>query len=146
MRMLLLQLLPLIISSCTPAQRVPSCLDDASVRQLDAGWERAYLERDVEFLDALLADDFIWVHTHASSVDSKEILLRRISASEDWVILSRAQSDVEVRRLGTAAVVTGFTVVTRRDGSTRYAFMRTYVTTSGECVLLANQTMAIPEE
>lgn len=136
--------LPFLIAACTSGEHMPSCLDDAALKQLDAGWERAYLERDVAHLDRLLADEFIWVHTHASSIDTKTILLDRISSAEDWGILSRVQSDVDVRSLDNTAVVTGFTQVTRRNGSTRYTFMRTYVRTGGNCVLLSNQTMAIP--
>lgn len=37
--------------------------------ELDKGWERALLNSEVEFLDNLLAEEFIWVHNHATQID-----------------------------------------------------------------------------
>lgn len=135
---------PLVTVVHLPAGSDGSCLQEASVVALDAGWERAYLDRDYGHLEKLLAEDFVWVHTHASQVDSKQDVLRTVSAPGEWNMISREQSDIEVRILDHTAVVIGFNVVTRPGSSTRYAFMRTYVKSGDDCVLLANQTMAIP--
>lgn len=138
--------LTMLVGACAPNGERASCLDDESVIALDAGWERAYLERDVAFLETLLADDYTWVHTHATVIDTRQDVLDRVSAGGEWTMVSREQSDVEVRRLGSTAVVGGYTVVRHADRATRYRFMRAYVEVDGTCLLLANQTMAIPED
>jgi hypothetical protein len=135
-----------LLASCGPVNLVDSCLDNKSVIQLDAGWEKALVVNHSNRLDRLLVDDFVWVHNHASHIDTKEGLVQSVGSREESGMKSRVQSDIEVRILDKTAVVTGYTVVSRESGSTRYRFMRTYVETSGSCLLLANQTMAIPED
>ena len=123
-----------------------SCLDPAALIQFDSEWERSLLEVDVAWLEMHLAEEFIWVHNHATLVDSKGTLLSptRIARAESSPTQSRVQSDVEVRVVGSTAIVTGFTVVDRGTGTKRYNFMRTYAVDSGRCFLLGNHTMEIP--
>lgn len=122
-----------------------SCLEEAALLQQDAGWERALLEGDTDFLESRLADDFVWVHDHASVIDSRESLLGWVTASRSGSSTkSREQSEVETRRAGSTSIAMGYTVVNREQGSTRYRFMRTYAEVDGKCLLLANQTMVIP--
>ncbi len=123
-----------------------SCLDHKALLNLDQQWEQALLERNADFLDRLLADDFIWVHNHASQTDSKESLIGDLKSMTSSGMRSRVSSDVQARVLGQTGVVTGFTVVERTSSVTRYNFMRTYVEVDGRCRLLANHTMAIPKE
>ena len=60
--------------------------------------------------------------------------------------ISRVQSDLEYRILGSTAVVTGYTVTRRaRGSSTRFSWMRTYAEVDGRCLLLGNHTMALPD-
>ena len=124
---------------------VPPCLDADALREQDAGWERAYLEGDSEFLETHLADEFVWVHSQASVIDTKETLLATVRGRSVTTMRARVQSDVETRRLGTTAIVMGYTVVERPEQSDRYRFMRTYAATAEGCFLLANQTMAMSE-
>ncbi len=49
--------------------------------ELDKGWERALLNSEVEFLDKLLAEEFIWVHNHATQIDGKAEALSRAKKS-----------------------------------------------------------------
>jgi hypothetical protein len=137
----------LVAAVANPLTAQAACLDPAALIQLDAKWEKALLDSDADFLATLLAKDFVWVHNHASSVDSRESLLERTSnrAPGAGDTRSRVQSEVVARVLGSAAIVTGFTVVDRGPTPTRYNFMRTYVEVSGRCLLLGNHTMAIPE-
>lgn len=132
-----------------PASAQESCMNPDTLLRLDSEWERALLESDAERLRTLLAEDYIWVHNHASDVDTKASLLERASdpaIGTAGSARSRTQSDVECRVLGSTGVVTGFTVVDRPEGATRYNFMRTYAEVSGRCLLLANHTMAIHDD
>lgn len=127
-----------------PANAQDSCINRDNLLDMDAGWERALLESDVAFLERVMADEFVWVHNHASSVDTKEILLERArEGNATGRPRAREQSDVTVRITGSVGIVHGFTIVIRDDTTPRYTFMRTYAEIDGRCLLLANQTMQL---
>jgi hypothetical protein len=116
--------------------------------ELDKGWERALLNSEVEFLENLLAEEFIWVHNHASQIDGKAEALNRaknIRAGQQDDTRNRSPRDHQIVILGQTAVVSGFTVVDRGPQPTTYHFMRTYALVAGKWKLIANHTMAIPE-
>lgn len=126
-----------------------NCLTKENLKKLDLQWEQALLVSDADFLNTLLADEFIWVHNHNSMTDSKEALVKRAAdpkqkASGDT--RSRVSRDVTVALQGNTGVVSGITVVDRGPTPTTYHFMRTYVKTGDKCYLLGNHTMAVPEE
>uniref|UniRef100_UPI004048C13D nuclear transport factor 2 family protein n=1 Tax=Algoriphagus sp. TaxID=1872435 RepID=UPI004048C13D len=143
MKFLPLLLTLLIISVSSFAQTTQEQL-----LALDKGWERALLNSDVEFLDTLLAEEFVWVHNHASQIDGKAEALNRakkIRAGQQDDTRDRSPRDHQVVILEQTAVVTGFTVVDRGPQPTTYHFMRTYALVAGKWKLIANHTMAIPE-
>lgn len=116
---------------------------------LDLGWEKALLSSDVDFLENLLADEFVWVHNHASLVDGKDQAIaraKRIQTGQANDTRNRTSRDQQVVILGDTGVVSGFTVVDRGPSPTTYHFMRTYSRIEGKWKLLGNHTMAIPEE
>ncbi|GAB3217600.1 nuclear transport factor 2 family protein [Algoriphagus aestuariicola] len=116
---------------------------------LDMAWEKALLDSDAAFLERLLADDFVWVHNHASLIDGKPQVLaraKRIQGGQVDNTKGRASRDQKVVFLGETAVVSGFTLVDRPPSPVTYNFMRTYAKINGEYKLLANHTMAVPDE
>ena len=117
--------------------------------ELDKSWEKALLHSKVEVLEELLAEEFIWVHNHASQIDGKEEALSRakkIQAGQQDDTRNRTPREQKVVLLGQTAVVSGFTQVDRGPQPTNYHFMRTYALVEGKWKLLANHTMAIPKE
>ncbi|RIW14047.1 nuclear transport factor 2 family protein [Algoriphagus lacus] len=117
--------------------------------QVDQGWEKALLESNVEFLENLVAADFIWVHNHAGLIDGKEAVIvraKRIRGGQADDTRNRTPRDQQVVILGQTGVVSGYTVVDRGPSPTTYHFMRTYARVNGEWKLLGNHTMAIPED
>ena len=126
-----------------------SCLDKDNLKKLDASWETAQLELDFDFINSLLAEDFIWVHNHANTIDDKAAVLERVKrylSSNNKTTKSRTSKDVKVIISGTTGIVSGFTMINRGPSPTNYHFMRTYVESNGKCYLIANHTMAIPDE
>ena len=141
----LLLLLGLIMNTLNAQE---DCLASENLKSLDASWEKAQLELDFDYLETLLADDFIWVHNHANTTDDKTAVLDRVKRNLDRNIRntkSRNSKDVKVIIYDSTGIVSGFTVVDRGPTPTNYNFMRTYVKSNGKCYLLANHTMAIPE-
>ena len=143
----LLFLFSLTFSLASQAQQ--TCMTAENIKALDAKWEETNLHPKAAFFEDLLAEEFVWVHNHASMIDSKEDMVKRMKRQEEQGssnTRSRTQSDVKVAIAGNTAIVTGFTVVDRGPTPTRYHFMRTYVEIAGKCYLVGNHTMAIPEE
>jgi len=123
--------------------------DHQKLLELDLGWEKALLESNVEFLENLLAADFVWVHNHASLIDGKEAVVsqaKRIRDGQPNNTKNRVSRDQTIVILGSTGVVSGITVVDRGPSPVTYHFMRTYTKVDGKYLLLANHTMAIPDE
>lgn len=123
--------------------------DHQKLLELDRDWEKALLESNMGFLENLLAEDFVWVHNHASLIDGKEAVIaraKRIQDGESDNTKGRVSRDQTVVILGNTGVVSGFTVVDRGPSLVTYHFMRTYSKVKGKYVLLANHTMAVPDE
>jgi Domain of unknown function (DUF4440) len=128
--------LPALAAACLPA--------DALVER-DRQYEAALATGNVAFLREALADEYVWVHTLGSEIETKGVLLARMAKPTRF--RSRTTEGVQVRALGDATVLHGVSVVEQwnADGATfrtnRYQFMRTWVNVDGQCRLLAGQTM-----
>jgi len=135
----------LLFSACTQE----SSLNQEQLKKLDASWEKAQLELDYDFIESLLAEDFIWVHNHANTIDDRAAVLERINryiANNNKETKSRISKDVKVIVSGKTGIVSGYTIIDRGPNPTTYHFMRSYTEINGKCYLIANQTMAIPEQ
>ncbi|MBV7534880.1 nuclear transport factor 2 family protein [Duganella sp. sic0402] len=141
MKKLLLSLFGLlpVIASAAP------CLPSEALIKLDSQYEEALRTGDVPFLQSLLADDYVWVHTLGTQIETRDILLARLA--KPVVYKARSTSDVHVHVQGDTSVVRGVSTTEQwnQDGATfrsnRYQFMRTYVKVAGKCKLLSVQTM-----
>lgn len=125
-----------------------NCLNPENLKALDASWEKAQLELNYAFLESLLAEDFLWVHNHANTIDDKSAVLNRVKrhlSTNNRNTKSRTSKDVKIIIYGATAVVNGTTIVDRGPKPTAYNFMRTYTQINGKCYLLANHTMAVPD-
>ncbi len=119
------------------------------LKKLDASWEKAQLELDFDFINSLLAEDYIWVHNHANTIDDKEAVLERVKRyinDNNKETKSRTSKEVNVIIYDKAAVVSGFTIIDRGPTPITYYFMRTYIEINGKCYLIVNHTMAVPKK
>lgn len=139
--------LPLCCALSLEARAGP-CLPAAALIERDAQYEEAMRVGDVAFLQDLLADEYVWVHTLASAIDTKPVVLER-ARLKAVTPKARTTSDVQAHALGDTVVLRGLSTVEQwnPDGKTfrsaRYQFMRTYVHVGGQCKLLAVQTMKV---
>ena len=124
------------------------CLPSAALIERDARYEEAMRVGDVAFLQDVLADDYVWVHSLASATDTRAVVLER-ARKPPVIPKARTTSDVRAHALGDTVVLRGLSTVDQwnADGKTwrtsRYQFMRTYVTVGDQCKLLAVQTMKV---
>ena len=70
---------------------------------LERGWNEAFYARDVEFLDSILADDFIVTYDDGAQGDKARELA--LSASFNQRVISATQEDFTVQVYDDAAVV-----------------------------------------
>ena len=144
----------LVVSTVTwPAilQAAESCLEEVELKRIDGQFEQDLVTGNRAFLEDLLAEEFLWIHNQVSSVDTKKSLVGDlVGRDRQPVSRSRVQFEVQIRRAGDTAVITGYTRIERhedyvkRTGSARtptYHFMRTYALVDGRCLLLGNHTM-----
>lgn len=130
---------PTFANSCLP-------LDELIAR--DAHYEEATRVGDAGFLNDLLADDFVWVHNLASAIEDKTVIIKRAQKPTE-IPKARTTSDLHAHVLDNTVVLRGLSNVDKwnPDGKTwrtsRYQFMRTYVSTAKGCKLLAVQTMKV---
>lgn len=128
-----------VISSAAP------CLPAPALIERDSQYEEALRVGDLPFLQSLLADDYVWVHSLGSQIETRSGLLARLA--KPVVYKARTTSDVHVHAQGDTSVVRGVSTTEQwnADGTTwrtnRYQFMRTYVNVGGACKLLSVQTM-----
>lgn len=124
------------------------CLQDKNLQRLDQQYEEALRVGDTNFLNELLAEDFVWVHNLEADIENKKELLTRLQQQLDQV-QTRRSSDITFHRLDKTAVLSGISSVEKlnADGETvrvsRYRFLRTYVASGKQCRLLAVQTMKL---
>lgn len=124
-----------------------NCFTITNLVELDARWEQAQLDLNLEFIEDLLTDDFIWIHNHANTIDDKSRVIERIQryiSDEKMYSKSRVSNNVKASINGSTGIVSGFTKVDNGNSKTDYHFLRTYIYTKGKCKLIASQTMAVP--
>lgn len=137
-----------ILSCASMPTLADSCLETKNLITVDQRYETAMQKGDVKFLEQLLAPEFYWVHNLASLKETKAALIDRVQKPEEQP-KSRRSHDLSVRHLQSTAVVEGLVSVEKwnADGKTfrtsRYQVMRTYVELTGECKLLAVQSMKV---
>ncbi|MGB6267727.1 MAG: nuclear transport factor 2 family protein, partial [Olleya sp.] len=106
----------ILVFSIFSACNQESCMTKEHIKNLDASWEKAQLELDYDFIDSLLAEDYIWVHNHANTIDDKEAVLERIKryiATNNTETKSRTSKDVKVIISEKTAIVSGITIIDR---------------------------------
>lgn len=120
---------------------------EPDLREIDARWNRLRLASDTAGLDALLVDDFVLTHSDGKVQYKRDYLAdlerrTRVNHAID-------NHDVEVRRHGDTAVVTGRTEQhgVGEHGPFRgaFRFTRVWLLRGGEWRLVASHSSRLPE-
>ena len=96
-----------VLASVWPAPVLASQLPEVSTEEaliaLERGWNEAFYARDVEFLDSILADDFIVTYDDGARGDKARELA--LAESFNQRVISATQEDFIVQVYDDAAVV-----------------------------------------
>jgi ketosteroid isomerase-like protein len=85
------------------ASQLPEVSTEEALIALERGWNEAFYARDVEFLDSILADDFIVTYDDGARGDKTREL--ELAASFNQRVISATQEDFTVQVYDDAAVV-----------------------------------------
>lgn len=102
----------------TPATKESN--DEQAIRELNAGYVRAFMNSDADWYDRHLTADFMCILTNGTVVDRATFLA---NAGKPHTTLSYDLSELGIRVHGDVALVTALGTWTRKDGSngrTRY--------------------------
>ena len=85
------------------ASQLPEVSAEEALIALERGWNEAFYARDVEFLESILADDFIVTYDDGARGDKARELA--LAESFNQRVISATQEDFIVRVYGDTAVV-----------------------------------------
>ena len=103
LRYLLCVLLAFVWAVGVSASQLPEVSVEEHLIALERGWNEAFYARDVEFLESILADDFIVTYDDGTRGDKAREL--ELSASFNQRVISATQEDFIVQVYGDTAVV-----------------------------------------
>ena len=89
--------------------------DEDDLRELNAGYVRAFLKSDADWYDRHLTPDFMCILTTGAVVDRATFVE---NARKPHTVLSYDLSEVRVRQHGDVALVSALGSWTRKDGTT----------------------------
>ena len=114
--------------------------DLEQVTELDEAWNRAYVERDPQALDSLLAADWVGL-TPGHDVITKEVLLegQRQTSAEAVITFTRG----ETRVFGDAALTTGSIAVSAPNVAVAQRFTRVWSKRNGRWQAVAVQSVPL---
>ena len=114
--------------------------DLEQVTELDEAWNRAYVERDPQALDRLLAADWVGL-TPGHDVITKEVLLegQRQTSAEAVITFTRG----ETRVFGDAALTTGSIAVSAPNVAVAQRFTRVWSKRNGRWQAVAVQIVPL---
>jgi ketosteroid isomerase-like protein len=99
------------------------------LRQLNEQYIRAFLERDVEWFESRLADEFIHIESDGELLDRQSFLRRVANGSEQSAY---TLEEVQVQCFGETALVRALGSWTTRDGTVgRSRYVDVYVRRDG---------------
>jgi ketosteroid isomerase-like protein len=121
--------------------------DEQEVRTLMPEWDEAYMRRDTDALDRILADDFIFTDA-VGAVSNKACYVIAVIKSLDMTLIEPLGSDdVIVRVYGDAGVVTGRSPIKGRPRRTAtndlYQFTDRWVRRQGLWQVAASQVTRV---
>jgi ketosteroid isomerase-like protein len=116
--------------------------DEDVIRELNAGYVRAFLTSDADWYDRHLTPDFVCILTTGTVVDRTTFLE---NARKPHAVVSYDLSEITVRQHGDVALVSALGTWKRKDGSTgRTRYVDVWVRKAGAWKAVSAQLTALP--
>ncbi len=121
--------------------------DEQQLTELLRQWDEASARRDVEVLNGILADDFVFTNTSGRVITRSQYLSATIKAPDITLDVPVNSEDVEIRLYGTTAVITSR--ATQRgqpyshDHEARFRYTDVWVKQEGRWQAVASQATRI---
>ena len=123
----------------TPATKESN--DEQAIRDLNAGYVRAFMNSDADWYDRHLTADFMCILTSGTVVDRATFLA---NAGKPHTTLSYDLSELGIRVHGDVALVTALGTWTRKDGSSgRTRYIDVWVRKDGAWKAVSAQLTAV---
>jgi len=123
----------------TPATKESN--DEQAIRELNAGYVRAFMNSDADWYNQHLTADFMCILTSGTVVDRATFLA---NAGKPHTTLSYDLSELGIRVHGDVALVTALGTWTRKDGSTgRTRYIDVWVRKDGAWKAVSAQLTAV---
>ena len=120
----------------------PAVNDEQVLRELNAGYVRAFLTSDADWYDRHLTPDFTCILTSGAVMDRAAFLE---NARKAHTTTSYALSEVTIRQHGDVALISALGTWTRSDGTTgRTRYIDVWVRANGEWKAVSAQLTALP--
>ena len=131
----------------TPAQTEVEHATQELIK-IEKGCAEAYVNKDIAFLDQILADDFMGTDAEGNVLTKAQEF--EDLKSDDYVPTSAVNEDIKVRIYGDAAVVTGRGIIKAqykgKDASGQYQWTDTFIKRDGRWQLVATHSSGIPQK
>jgi len=125
----------------TPATKESN--DEQAIRELNAGYVRAFMNSDADWYDRHLTPDFMCILTNGSVVDRATFLA---NARKPHTTTSYDLSELGIRVHGDVALVSALGTWTRKDGSTgRTRYIDVWVRTDRVWKAVSAQLTAVSQ-
>ena len=123
----------------TPATKESN--DEQAIRELNAGYVRAFMNSDADWYDRHLTADFMCILTSGTVVDRATFLA---NAGKPHTTLTYDLSELGIRVHGDVALVTALGTWTRKDGSSgRTRYIDVWVRKDGAWKAVSAQLTAV---
>lgn len=115
--------------------------DEATIRELNAGYVRAFMTSDADWYDQHLTPDFMCILTSGATVDRQTFLH---NARKPHTVIRYDLSETGVRVHGDVALVTALGTWERQDGTTgRTRYIDVWVRKDGTWKAVSAQLTAV---
>ncbi len=117
--------------------------DEDAIRELNAGYVRAFMNSDAEWYDRHLTQDFACIVTSGAVVDRATFVE---NAQKPHTTVKYELSEVTIRVHGDAALVSALGTWERKDGTQgRTRYVDVWVRKDGEWKAVSAQLTAVPQ-
>ena len=134
----------LLLAIMVATTSVISLIAQGDVKHAEAEWARALVAGDERALDAIYADDLVYIHSNGSIDTKQEWLGHLVEGRIDFSSATPRES--QVRLYGDTAIVNALYDMVLNTRLMTIQYLTVYVKTEGNWRIVTQQTATLPTE